>query len=346
MRHTPRTLFLGLSLAALLAGCANQAPLHGVKPAEPSALVADTGQGGGPGGGAFFYVKALDGRHTDINNLDASRAASAGKGQFLVMKHVQRYIHAGHVKLRLAGQFTYAAPIQNLFNSASSYAVEGEVEVDLQPDASYRVNGTLDAFRREVWLETEAGERVGPVIAGKATDTADTAIANASYTCCNLHYEGDWISDTNASTLPFIPAGARIVVKDYGRHRAHVLIDGRAMRIGHDFGREQESREQFVAKLVTAQDPRQRIATFSAPVQAAIQAGKVMPGMSREQVIISLGYPRTDVTPSTDKAEWTYWTAEDNEFVLVWGPDGLLQDLRAPDWLKELMLYSAAEAKP
>ena len=30
------------------------------------------------------------------------------------------------------------------------------------------------------------------------------------YTCCNLHYDGDWISDANYTDLPFIPAGTPI----------------------------------------------------------------------------------------------------------------------------------------
>ena len=50
----------------------------------------------------------------------------------------------------------------------------------------------------------------------------------SGYTCCNLHYDGDWISDANYTDLPFIPAGAPISVtqpvKDSNRAYATVAL--------------------------------------------------------------------------------------------------------------------------
>lgn len=167
-----------------------------------------------------------------------------------------------------------------------------------------------------------------------AADTAGTL-----YTCCNLRYEGDWISDANWASLPFIPAGSAVVVKDFGRYRANAIIDGRPMRIGLDYGREQETREQFVRKLMVEHDPKLRIATFDKEVQAAIQAGKVRPGMTKEQVIISLGYPRTDTTRSTERSEWTYWTIDEQDYVVIWGPDQRVKEIDATQRVKRLVVH-------
>ncbi|HEY4637009.1 MAG TPA: hypothetical protein VIH23_01990, partial [Burkholderiales bacterium] len=72
-----------------------------------------------------------------------------------------------------------------------------------------------------------------------ASTTAAAPALPAGYTCCNLHYENDWISDANWSSMSMIPAGASIKVLDYGRYRIMTEIDGRKMRLGLDYGRQQ-----------------------------------------------------------------------------------------------------------
>src|ERR1700741_2536797 len=76
------------------------------------------------------------------------------------------------------------------------------------------------------------------------------------YTCCNLHYDADRISDANWRNFPMIPAGATIRIVSYGINTAVVEIDGKPIRIAHEYGRDQESLEKYVAKLVVPFDPR------------------------------------------------------------------------------------------
>lgn len=77
------------------------------------------------------------------------------------------------------------------------------------------------------------------VLAAPLSRASEPAALAEGFTCCNLHYNGDWISDTNRNLNPMIPAGAPIKLLSFGRYRAHVLIDGREMRLGQDYGREQ-----------------------------------------------------------------------------------------------------------
>ena len=49
------------------------------------------------------------------------------------------------------------------------------------------------------------------------------------------------------------------------------------------------------------------IAQMSPADQAGIQQGRPMPGMSREGVILAVGYPPEHRTPSLDAPMWTYW---------------------------------------
>jgi hypothetical protein len=149
----------------------------------------------------------------------------------------------------------------------------------------------------------------------------------AGYTCCNLHYSGDWISDGNWGTFPIIPAGTPIKVVAYGPNRAHVEIDGKQFRIGHDYGRGQETLEQYVAKLVVKDDPRVKVAAWPDPVREAIRTGRLTQGMTREQAIIAAGYPATHRTPVLEAPVWTYWDDRLTSYQVTWDSSGRLQDL-------------------
>lgn len=140
----------------------------------------------------------------------------------------------------------------------------------------------------------------------------------SGYACCNLHYDGDWISDSNLAQLPFIAAGTLINVKKIDGYRAYVEVDGKAMRLGHDYGREQETTEQWVAKLVVLDDPKLRIAKFAPATREAIKAGKLMKGMSKEQVIMSVGHPQTNENPNLDGPYWRYWWSSFGPYYVYW----------------------------
>lgn len=141
------------------------------------------------------------------------------------------------------------------------------------------------------------------------------------YTCCNFHYEKDWINDGNYAQLPMIPAGSPIRVTSYGRNLAHADIDGKPFRLGLDYGRDAETVEQWVAKLVVADDPKARLARYPTAVRQAIQNGQVMVGMSKEQVIMAVGYPLTSENPRFDAPFWRYWWSSFGEYQVHWQGD-------------------------
>jgi hypothetical protein len=150
----------------------------------------------------------------------------------------------------------------------------------------------------------------------------------AGFTCCNLHYEGDWISDANWSSLPMIPAGQPAKITDYGRYRIYVEIDGKSMRLGQDYGRS-EPLGQFARKIIVAQDPKAKIATWPAGVREAVKLSKITLGMTKEQVIVSLGYPAIHQTPSLDYPQWKYWLTRAGSFIVLWDDQGRVREVVA-----------------
>jgi hypothetical protein len=172
-----------------------------------------------------------------------------------------------------------------------------------------------------------------------AADSPKPSFPYKGFACCTLHYEKDWISDGNYAVLPSIPAGSPITVLSYGRHRAYAEINGSKMRLGHDYGREQESLDQWVHKIVVDTDPAAKIAGYPPDVQAAIRQGRVMTGMTREQAIIAIGYPLTSETASLDLPIWRHWVSSFEEYQLLWGTDGLIREISAVDTVRNAIVY-------
>jgi hypothetical protein len=159
------------------------------------------------------------------------------------------------------------------------------------------------------------------------------------YACCDLHYDKDWINDGNYAELPMIPAGTPIEVLNYGRQRAAVKVDGKPMRLGHDYGRDQESLDAWVNKIVVKDDPRGRISSYPSAIQEAIRQGKVMIGMTREQVIVAVGYPLTSENLSLDAPQWRLWRSSHGEYQLNFARDGHLMSVTGDDSVTSLILY-------
>lgn len=151
---------------------------------------------------------------------------------------------------------------------------------------------------------------------------AKSAPMRTGYTCCNLHFEDDWISDGNYGEHPFIAAGTPAKIYGLSGDRAYVEIGGRPVRLGHDYGRKQETLQQWVDKLIVTKDPKVRLASFPPDVREAIRIGKVLEGMTKEQVIMAVGYPMTSETASLNSPVWNYWLSSFDQYQVIWDKEG------------------------
>jgi len=108
----------------------------------------------------------------------------------------------------------------------------------------------------------------------KGANGAPLVFPREGFSCCVLHYDGDKINDRNYASLPMIPAGTPVEVVGYDGSRAKIKIDGKAMRLDHDYGKDQESLDVWVNKIVVNDDPRPQFAEYPPDVQEAIRLGK------------------------------------------------------------------------
>ena len=142
------------------------------------------------------------------------------------------------------------------------------------------------------------------------------------YTCCNIHYEGKEVSDANyyvGSTLPF---GSQATVEKATTDSLTFRAGGTELTLFHSYGRDQESSQQYFGKILVSTDPRAAFATYPKDVQSAIIDGRVEVGMTKPQVIMSLGYPPTHRTASTDLNTWVYWNNRWVTYDVQFGADG------------------------
>jgi hypothetical protein len=128
------------------------------------------------------------------------------------------------------------------------------------------------------------------------------------FLCCNLHYEKDALTDVNYQRGTLVPFGTHVTILEVGRNRVKFRPDGHpALTLAHRYGKGAESMDQYLGRLFVTEDPRLRLRRVPAKTRTQIEQGVVAPGMTREQVLMALGYPPAHRTPSLDSPKWTYW---------------------------------------
>jgi hypothetical protein len=148
------------------------------------------------------------------------------------------------------------------------------------------------------------------------------------YLCCNMRTDGEWISDSNYAEngKRVVPVGTPAKITGYGRYRVKVLLDGKKQEIGNDYSRDLDD-EAFARRYIVTEDPKARIAGFPEKTQKAIASQRIHKGMTREQVLMSLGYPISSENPNLDAEMWRYWLSSFAEFQVMFDGAGRVSDI-------------------
>jgi hypothetical protein len=189
-------------------------------------------------------------------------------------------------------------------------------------------------------MTTPAARAAALLCAGALLAHADAQPTFEGYLCCNLRTDGRWISDINyeESGKTMLPLGTPVKVLGYGRQRVHLEIAGQRQDLGNDYSRTLNL-EQFARRYIVPEDPRRRLEGLPARIRDAITSARVTRGMTREQVAMAVGWPVTSENPHLDAREWHHWLWSFSEFVVHFGPDGLVTDVRTdPDTRRRVVL--------
>ena len=160
------------------------------------------------------------------------------------------------------------------------------------------------------------------------------------FLCCNLRTDGSWISDSNYAEngKRILPVGTPAKVTGYGRQRVHVELNpGGKQAIGNDYSRDLEL-PVFAQRYVVAEDPRTKIAKFPPKIREAIQSARVTKGMTREQVLMAVGYPMSSENPNLDANMWRFWLSSFAEFQVLFDAGGTVKEVTTDPQTKNIVV--------
>lgn len=168
----------------------------------------------------------------------------------------------------------------------------------------------------------------GALLLSAAAAHAQPAELRESFLCCNMRSDGSWISDINytGNGKAVVPAGTPLTLVGFGRQRVNVLIDGKRQSIGNDYSRDL-TLEAFARRYLVTEDPRPKIAAAPAKIRQAIESARVTKGMTREQVLMAIGYPVTSENPHFDAKVWRYWIGSWSPYEVHFDDRGLVRDV-------------------
>jgi len=158
------------------------------------------------------------------------------------------------------------------------------------------------------------------------------------FLCCSMLNDRGWISDLNYEDghKTVVPAGTPVKFTGFGRSRLRIEIDGKKLEIGNDYSRT-ISMDNFAGMYVPTEDPKVKMQAWPAKVRDAILTRKVVRGMTREQVIMALGYPVTTYTPDMSQPLWQY-RFRAGDFQIFWTDDGKVDRLFGPQEVRAKVL--------
>jgi hypothetical protein len=161
----------------------------------------------------------------------------------------------------------------------------------------------------------------------------------AGFLCCNMRTDGSWISDINydENGKKIIPAATPIKVTGYGHYRVKVDINGKSQAIGNDYSRDL-TLEEFAKRYVVSDDPAAKIATYPRKIQDAIAHAQIVLGMTREQVLMSVGYPVSSENHNLADKTWRFWLSSFQEFRVRFDDSGRVTDVEGDGDAKSRVL--------
>jgi hypothetical protein len=169
--------------------------------------------------------------------------------------------------------------------------------------------------------------------------SAQAAEKPAGYLCCNMRTDGARISDINydENGKHVIPVGTPVKVLGQGRKRIKIQVEGKEQAIVNDYSRDM-SLDDFAKRYVVAENPALKISSFPKTIQDAIASSHVALGMTREQVIMSQGYPVSSENHDLKSKFWRYWLSTYSKFTVQFDAQGLVSGVEADPETREKVI--------
>jgi hypothetical protein len=144
------------------------------------------------------------------------------------------------------------------------------------------------------------------------------------YVCCNLRYEKDRVTDRNEQRGSVLPVGTPVRIDEVWKNRVMFKPEDAPILQLFFKGREGYlSFDEYLDRIFLADDPRPRVARLPPNIAAAIRQATIIPGMTRDQVLMAIGYPPVELTPSLGSPNWRYFGVKNAVFEVFFDNDAV-----------------------
>lgn len=141
---------------------------------------------------------------------------------------------------------------------------------------------------------------------------SDAPIATSGdlYTLVNLHVDpkGNRVFSTNYQSPILLPLCTRVRISEQsGKVVRFTAVD---QGIEYTYLRSKHLRAPFsdhLAQVFGSQCVSSRVAAMNEIDRRGIEEGRALPGLSKDAVILAMGYPPDHATTSLAADRWTYW---------------------------------------
>ena len=126
---------------------------------------------------------------------------------------------------------------------------------------------------------------------------ADPRVGQVFFLCCNLRYDPQKpeITDTLAAQGTLLPFATRVEVRKVTKDTVLFAPAGHSpITLVYEHGGKALRFDQYLNRLFVTEDPRLKLKKVPARQVKQVEKGTVVPGMSRDQVLLAVGYPPAD----------------------------------------------------
>ncbi len=165
---------------------------------------------------------------------------------------------------------------------------------------------------------------------------SDFIIEGPVYLKVNIHYQDNG-KDSKASYANYTNPGAGHMILSVNtpvkikkwRRKGFIIIDedtNREIFFEYSEGRMQMSQEEYLDKITSAS--KTDLGRLSDKDRKGIKEGAAGAGMTKDGVMIALGYPATHKTPSPDSNTWIYWTNRFGTIAVTFDDNGIVSGIK------------------
>lgn len=143
-------------------------------------------------------------------------------------------------------------------------------------------------------------------------------VGQTRYLCCNLHYEKNEVTDNWYGVGNTIKVGTPIHIVEVRKRSVKFQADGHPeITLVQKYGDKVLGFDQYLDRIFVERNPVLRFGKKRDKLEQAVMDGKIVKGMTKDQVAMAVGYPPPHKTPSLDADNWTYWQTNFNTYI-VW----------------------------